>query len=63
MTTVQSGTRTLQNYVGGEFVAPSADRTLDVLNPATQEALALVPMSSASDLDSAVRAAREAFPT
>ena len=62
MTTVQSGTRTLQNYVGGEFVAPSADRTLDVLNPATQETLALVPMSSASDLDSAVRAAREAFP-
>ena len=35
---------------------------LDVVNPATSEVLARVPLSSAGDLDAAVRAAREALP-
>ena len=62
MTTAPTGTRTIQNYVGGSFTAPSTDRTLEVLNPATQEPLALVPLSSADDLEQAVAAARAALP-
>ena len=66
-TTTQAGanptseTRLLENYVGGGWMAPSGARLLDVLNPATQEVLARVPMSTAADLERAVGAAREAF--
>jgi malonate-semialdehyde dehydrogenase (acetylating)/methylmalonate-semialdehyde dehydrogenase len=58
-----TATRLLDNYIGGEWV-PASDPTdiLDVTNPATGETLARVPLSSASDLDDAVRAAREALP-
>jgi len=62
MTTVQSGIRTIQNYVGGEWVAPETDRALEVLNPATQQAIAMVPLSGTADVEQAVAAAREAFP-
>jgi malonate-semialdehyde dehydrogenase (acetylating)/methylmalonate-semialdehyde dehydrogenase len=63
MTTVHTGIRTLQNYVGGSFTSPSSARTLEVLNPASQQPLAMVPLSGAADVDSAVRAARDAFPS
>src|SRR3954464_892360 len=55
-------TRLLDNYVGGQWTAASGSEELDVTNPATGEGLARVPMSSASDLDAAVRAARAALP-
>jgi malonate-semialdehyde dehydrogenase (acetylating) / methylmalonate-semialdehyde dehydrogenase len=54
--------RTLANYVGGDWVAADAAEALDVLNPATGEVLARVPLSSATDLDAAVAAARTALP-
>ena len=56
-------TRVLDNYIAGRW-APAADPTdlLDVTNPATGELLARVPLSSRSDLDRAVSAAREALP-
>ena len=56
-------TRVLDNYIAGRW-APAADPTdlLDVTNPATGELLARVPLSSQSDLDRAVTAAREALP-
>jgi malonate-semialdehyde dehydrogenase (acetylating)/methylmalonate-semialdehyde dehydrogenase len=54
--------RLLDNYVGGRWTASTSSETLDVTNPATGEALARVPLSSAADLDAAVRAAREALP-
>jgi malonate-semialdehyde dehydrogenase (acetylating)/methylmalonate-semialdehyde dehydrogenase len=62
MTTVQPEIRTIDNYVGGRFTAPHSDRTLGVLNPATQETLARVPLSSRDDVEAAVAAARAAFP-
>ena len=62
MSTVETGVRTLGNYVGGEWIAPGTDRLLDVFNPATQDVLARVPLSTAGDLETAVQAAREAFP-
>ncbi|HEY7065685.1 MAG TPA: CoA-acylating methylmalonate-semialdehyde dehydrogenase [Chloroflexota bacterium] len=53
---------TLRNYVGGEWVESSAARTLDVLNPATAQPLARVPLGTAAEVDRAVQAAQAAFP-
>jgi len=43
-------------------MAASASETQESRNPATGEPLAHVPLSGATDVDAAVRAAREAFP-
>ena len=51
----------LLNYLGGRWEA-AAGETIPVDNPATLETLAGVPLSSASDVDRAVRAAAEALP-
>jgi malonate-semialdehyde dehydrogenase (acetylating) / methylmalonate-semialdehyde dehydrogenase len=58
-----TATRLLDNYIDGEWTpAQAATDVLDVVNPANGEVLARVPLSGASDLDLAVRAAREALP-
>jgi malonate-semialdehyde dehydrogenase (acetylating) / methylmalonate-semialdehyde dehydrogenase len=58
-----TATRLLDNYIDGEWTpAQAATDVLDVLNPANGEVLARVPLSGWSDLDGAVRAAREALP-
>jgi malonate-semialdehyde dehydrogenase (acetylating)/methylmalonate-semialdehyde dehydrogenase len=51
----------LMNYVNGEWQSSIAQEYLNVLNPATQEILSQVPLSKASEVDSAARAASEAF--
>jgi betaine-aldehyde dehydrogenase len=51
----------LQNFIGGEFVDPAEGQTEEVLNPATGEAIAEAPLSTADDVDRAVAAARKAF--
>jgi malonate-semialdehyde dehydrogenase (acetylating)/methylmalonate-semialdehyde dehydrogenase len=53
----------LPNYINGEWVAAAATEYLDVVNPATTEILALVPLSAASEVDRAAQAAAAAFPT
>ena len=53
----------LSNYVGGEWRPALAESSIECRNPATGKLLAQVPMSGAADVDTAVRAAREAFPT
>src|SRR5215218_9755349 len=53
--------KTLQNFIDGEWVAPAEGRTEAVLNPATGEQIAEAPLSTAEDVDRAVRAARGAF--
>ena len=58
-----TATRLLDNYIDGEWTpAQAAIGELDIVNPANGEVLARVPLSGASDLDIAVRAAREALP-
>jgi len=44
------------NYIGGER-RKSAAETLDVVNPATAETIARVPLSTAAEVDAAVEAA------
>jgi malonate-semialdehyde dehydrogenase (acetylating) / methylmalonate-semialdehyde dehydrogenase len=58
-----TATRLLDNYIDGEWTpAQAATDVLDVVNPANGEVLARVPLSGASDLDAAVRAARDGLP-
>ena len=52
----------LQFYINGEWVDPVEPRTLDVENPATEEAFARISIGSEADLNKAVAAAKAAFP-
>lgn len=52
---------TLKNYIGGEWVASTSSELLDVHNPATDEVIARVPLSTADEVNRAVAAAKEAF--
>ena len=48
-------------YIGGAWVGAESDEALDVINPATEEAIGQVPQASIADVDRAVAAARLAF--
>ena len=52
----------VQNYINGKFVDATSSRTLDVISPLDGNLLSKVPMSTAKDLDNAVKAAKAAFP-
>ncbi|NJL38160.1 MAG: CoA-acylating methylmalonate-semialdehyde dehydrogenase [Leptolyngbyaceae cyanobacterium SM1_4_3] len=54
-------TNDLANYINGEWVIPDATDTLEVINPATLEQLARVPLSAAGEVDRAVEASSAAF--
>jgi betaine-aldehyde dehydrogenase len=56
-------TRTLHNFVNGQQVAAADGRTSEVVNPATGQAYAQAPVSSATDVDAAMKAAATAFET
>ena len=48
-------------YINGEWVEPSTNKTLDVINPATEKAIGPVAMGNREDVDKAVAAALTAF--
>jgi aldehyde dehydrogenase (NAD+) len=48
-------------YIGGEWVEPAGEGTIEVVNPATGAAIARIPEGTPEDADRAVRAARAAF--
>jgi betaine-aldehyde dehydrogenase len=52
---------TLKNFIDGEYVDPADGQTEPILNPATGEAIAEAPLSTAADVDRAVNAAKTAF--
>lgn len=52
----------LENYIGGAWTGVAGAEHLPVMNPATGEALARVPLSPAAEVDRAVEAATRAFP-
>ncbi|RXZ82887.1 CoA-acylating methylmalonate-semialdehyde dehydrogenase [Paenibacillaceae bacterium] len=53
----------LKNWIGGEWVEAATAQYEQVFNPATEEVLAQVPLSSQADVDLAVQTAKEAFKT
>ncbi|OCP21482.1 MULTISPECIES: aldehyde dehydrogenase family protein [unclassified Ensifer] len=50
-------------YIDGQWVDPIAPNDLEVLNPATEKAVAVISMGTAADIDRAVAAAKKAFAT
>ncbi|MGJ5672748.1 MAG: CoA-acylating methylmalonate-semialdehyde dehydrogenase [Nostochopsis sp.] len=54
---------TLPNYINGQWCTSNATEFLDVINPATTEILAKVPLSNASEVNQATEAAAAAFVT
>lgn len=52
----------IENYIGGELVQPASGEYLDNFNPATAEVYSLIPDSDVSDVQTAVEAAKAAFP-
>ena len=54
---------TVKLLINGEFVESSSTQWQDVVNPATQQVLARVPMATAAEIAAAVGAARSAFKT
>lgn len=53
----------LPNYINGRWQGSRAEASLDVVNPATAEAIAQVPLSTTEDVDEAARHAAEALET
>ncbi|HZD26390.1 MAG TPA: aldehyde dehydrogenase family protein [Alphaproteobacteria bacterium] len=48
-------------YIDGAWVEPAAPKTMDVINPATEEPIGRISLGGAADVDRAVKAARTAF--
>ena len=53
----------LKFYIDGKWVEPATSRTLDVINPATEEVAGKIALGSQTDVDRAVAAAKAAFKT
>jgi aminomuconate-semialdehyde/2-hydroxymuconate-6-semialdehyde dehydrogenase len=52
----------IQNYIGGEFMAPVKVQYIDNINPATGAVYSQIPNSTQEDVDLAVQAAAKALP-
>src|SRR5262245_51470699 len=52
----------LENYIGGNLIAPLSGKFIDNINPATGEVYGQLPDSNEKDVDVAVYAAQKAFP-
>src|ERR1700760_4313323 len=48
-------------YIGGQWVTPSSDATINVIDSDTEQLYFSVPEAQAADIDRAVTAAKEAF--
>ncbi|KAK8605923.1 hypothetical protein V6N13_102688 [Hibiscus sabdariffa] len=51
------------NLIGGAFVDSKSASTIDVINPATQEVVSQVPLTTNEEFKAAVAAAKQAFPS
>lgn len=52
----------IQNYIGGELIAPNSGEYLDNIDPSRGKVYSYIPDSTKEDIDLAVAAATEAFP-
>jgi len=55
-------TNTRNFYIDGQWVAPSTANDFDVINPSNEEVCATISLGSQADTDTAVAAAKAAFP-
>ena len=56
-----TGTKTFQNYIGGEWVDSVSGETFESTSPATGDSIGTFPKSNAEDVDRAVAAAKAAY--
>src|SRR5881398_2532665 len=61
--TEQPKLREITHWIGGEKVQGTSGRFGDVFNPATGQVQARVPLANSEELESAVAAAKAAFPS
>ena len=59
----QSSLPVVKNYINGQWCASTATEFLDVINPATAQAIAQVPLSPAHEIEQAATSAAIAFQT
>src|SRR5438046_1165818 len=52
----------LDNFIGGRWAKAQTSEFFDVHNPAVGDVIGRTPLSTAADVDTAVRAATKAFP-
>ncbi|MDM5205952.1 aldehyde dehydrogenase family protein [Cytobacillus kochii] len=52
-----------KHYINGEWVTSTGSKTIDVINPATEEVMGKISSGTEEDLDKAVAAAKAAFPS
>ncbi|KAI5080589.1 hypothetical protein GOP47_0003772 [Adiantum capillus-veneris] len=48
--------------IGGSFLDSKAEEWIDVINPATQDVVSKVPLTTAQEFETAVQAAKQAYP-
>ncbi len=53
--------RKMRNYVNGEWTESNSSKVVDVVNPATDEVLAQLPLTTKDETEEAVKAAQDAF--
>lgn len=53
--------RRLENFIGGESVAPKSGKYVELLDPTTGLAFVEAPVSDAKDIDFAMNVAGKAF--
>jgi aminomuconate-semialdehyde/2-hydroxymuconate-6-semialdehyde dehydrogenase len=53
----------LENFIGGNFIAPLSGKFIDNINPATAQVSGQIPESNEKDVAIAVKAAQQAFPS
>lgn len=53
----------IQNYINGELVVPVGGQYMDNIDPSRGKVYSLIPDSDEKDVEIAVKAAKEAFPT
>ncbi len=52
----------MKYYVGGEWIQPHSQNTMEVINPATEDSVGTILLADQVDVDRAVAAAKAAFP-
>ncbi|MFL2895413.1 MAG: aldehyde dehydrogenase family protein [Candidatus Pelagibacter sp.] len=50
-------------YINGEWVSPKSNETIDIINPATEDACAKISLGNKEDINEAVQSAKIAFKT
>ncbi|ONK75397.1 uncharacterized protein A4U43_C03F16430 [Asparagus officinalis] len=61
-TVAEASPARVRNLIGGELLESRSETSIDVINPATQEVVSRVPLTTDEEFKAAVSAAKKAFP-